>query len=49
MNLGNLKYREMFFNPTLHTSRGVPYKTVVDGLVDGIQQARAASSASSAA
>jgi adenosine deaminase len=21
---GNLKYREMFFNPTLHTSRGVP-------------------------
>ena len=25
MKLGNLKYREMFFNPTLHTSRGVPY------------------------
>src|SRR5918998_5606432 len=39
VDLGNLKYREMFFNPTLHTSRGVPYKTVVDGLVDGIQQA----------
>ncbi len=39
VQLGNLKYREMFFNPTLHTSRGVPYKVVVDGLVDGIQQA----------
>src|SRR5919109_1476484 len=37
--LGNLKYREMFFNPTLHTNRGVPYKTVVDGLVGGIHEA----------
>jgi adenosine deaminase len=37
--LGNLKYREMFFNPTLHTRRGVPYATVVDGLVDGIRAA----------
>jgi adenosine deaminase len=39
VKLGNLKYREMFFNPTLHTRRGVPYKTVVDGLVDGIRAA----------
>jgi adenosine deaminase len=39
VNLGNLKYREMFFNPTLHTRRGVPYATVVDGLVDGIRAA----------
>ncbi|HEU4450983.1 MAG TPA: adenosine deaminase [Gaiellaceae bacterium] len=39
VQLGNLKYREMFFNPTLHTGRGIPYKTVVDGLVDGIHQA----------
>jgi adenosine deaminase len=39
VQLGNLRYREMFFNPTLHTKRGVPYKTVVDGLVDGIQEA----------
>jgi adenosine deaminase len=39
VTLGNLKYREMFFNPTLHTRRGVPYATVVDGLVDGIKQA----------
>ena len=39
VKLGNLKYREMFFNPTLHTRRGVPYKTVVDGLVGGIRAA----------
>jgi adenosine deaminase len=39
VNLGNLKYREMFFNPTLHTRRGVAYATVVDGLVDGVRRA----------
>lgn len=39
VKLGNLRYREMFFNPTLHTKRGVPYATVVDGLVDGIRAA----------
>ena len=39
VKLGNLKYREMFFNPTLHTRRGIPYATVVDGLVDGIRAA----------
>jgi len=39
VKLGNLKYREMFFNPTLHTRRGVPYATLVDGLVDGIRAA----------
>lgn len=39
VKLGNLRYREMFFNPTLHTKRGVPYATVVDGLVDGIRSA----------
>ncbi len=39
VKLGNLKYREMFFNPTLHTKRGVPYRTVVGGLVDGIRAA----------
>jgi adenosine deaminase len=39
VKLGNLRYREMFFNPTLHTKRGVPYKTVVDGLVDGVKAA----------
>ena len=25
VTLGNLRYREMFFNPTLHTKRGIPY------------------------
>lgn len=39
VTLGNLRYREMFFNPTLHTRRGVPMATVVDGLIDGIRQA----------
>jgi adenosine deaminase len=39
VRLGNLKYREMFFNPTLHTKRGIPYDRVVDGLVDGIRAA----------
>ena len=41
VKLGNLKYREMFFNPTLHTPRGVPMATVIDGLVDGIHAAEA--------
>ena len=35
VELGNLKYREMFFNPTLHTTRGVPMATIIDGLADG--------------
>ncbi len=39
VRLGNLVYREMFFNPTLHTSRGIPYPVVVDGLIDGITEA----------
>src|SRR5262249_62349950 len=33
VRLGNLKYREMFFNPTLHTRRGVPMATVIGGVV----------------
>ena len=41
VELGNLKYREMFFNPTLHTRRGIAYETVVDGLIDGIRSAEA--------
>ena len=39
VQLGNLKYREMFFNPTLHTRRGVPMATVIGGLVDGMHAA----------
>ncbi len=41
VKLGNLKYREMFFNPTLHTTRGVPMATIVDGLIDGTRAAEA--------
>jgi adenosine deaminase len=39
VKLGNLKYREMFFNPTLHTTRAVPMGTIIDGLIDGIHAA----------
>jgi len=39
VKLGNLKYREMFFNPSSHTSEGIAYTTVVDGIIDGMQQA----------
>src|SRR5262245_50504280 len=39
--LGNLKYREMFFNPTLHTTRGVAMPTIIDGLIDGMRAAEA--------
>ena len=41
VKLGNLKYREMFFNPTLHTTRGVAMATVIDGLADGCAAAEA--------
>jgi adenosine deaminase len=40
VRLGALRYREMFFNPTLHTREGIPYADVVDGLLDGIRAAR---------
>jgi adenosine deaminase len=36
---GNLRYREMFFDPTLHTRYGVPYRDVLDGLLEGISAA----------
>jgi adenosine deaminase len=36
---GNLRYREMFFNPTTHATFGVPYGAMLDGLIDGIQAA----------
>ena len=39
VKLGNLKYREMFFNPTLHTTRGVAMSTIIDGLIDGCRAA----------
>ena len=37
----NLRYREMFFNPTLHTRRGVPISVVLEGMAAGIAAARA--------
>ena len=36
----NVRYREMFFNPTAHMAAGVDYETCVDGLIDGIDAAR---------
>ena len=36
----NLRYREMFFNPTLHTRRGVPMSVVLDGMAAGIAAAK---------
>jgi adenosine deaminase len=35
----NLRYREMFFNPTLHTRRGVAIKTILEGMSAGIEAA----------
>jgi adenosine deaminase len=39
VQLGNLKYREMFFNPTSHLMEGIAYSTVVDGIIAGLKQA----------
>jgi len=36
----NVRYREMFFNPTTHMAAGPSYTTCVDGLIDGINDAR---------
>ena len=36
---GNLRYREMFFDPTLHTRHGIAYRDILDGLLDGINAA----------
>jgi adenosine deaminase len=37
----NLRYREMFFNPTLHTTRGVPTATMLEGMAAGARAALA--------
>ena len=39
--LGNLRYREMFWNPQNHFDFDVSYETQVDGLVDGLKAAEA--------
>ncbi|MDI3403180.1 adenosine deaminase [Streptomyces cavernicola] len=38
---GNLKYAEMFFNPTDYLPAGVPYRTMAEGYAEGIRQAEA--------
>ena len=35
-----VRHREMFWNPTTHMACGVPYETAVDGIIDGIRDAR---------
>jgi adenosine deaminase len=35
-----VRHREMFWNPTIHMACGVPYETAVDGIIDGIRDAR---------
>lgn len=37
----NVRYVEMFFDPQAHTSRGVPFATVIEGYRQGIVAARA--------
>jgi adenosine deaminase len=35
-----VRHRERFWNPTIHMACGVPYETAVDGIIDGIRDAR---------
>ena len=35
-----VRHREMFWSPTAHMEIGVPYETAVDGIIDGIRDAR---------
>ena len=37
----NVRYCEMFFEPTLFMADGVPYAEIVDGLIEGIRSAKA--------
>jgi adenosine deaminase len=36
----NVRHREMLFNPTTHMAAGATYETCVDGLIDGIRDAK---------
>jgi len=38
---GNVRYSELFCNPTNHMANGIAYKTVMDGFVDGLKRAEA--------
>ena len=35
-----VRHREMFWNPTTYMACGVPYETAVDGIIEGIRDAR---------
>jgi adenosine deaminase len=35
-----VRYREMFWSPMDHVDMGIPYSTAVDGIIDGIRDAR---------
>ncbi|MCQ2753086.1 MAG: adenosine deaminase [Bacilli bacterium] len=37
----NVKYCELFFDPQAHTSRGVPFKTVINGYYKAVSEAKA--------
>lgn len=37
---GNLRYIEMFFNPTAHTVEGSSFSDVMDGIIDGARAAQ---------
>ena len=37
----NVRHAEIFFDPQTHTDRGVPFEVVVEGLVAGMDRARA--------
>ncbi|MCO6543807.1 MAG: adenosine deaminase [Lactobacillus sp.] len=37
----NIRHAEIFFDPQAHTSRGIPFKTIVNGLYRAIVDARA--------
>ena len=41
----NVRHAEIFFDPQGHTDRGVPFKTVIDGLWRALKRCRARSSA----
>jgi adenine deaminase len=38
----NIRHAEIFFDPQTHTSRGIAFETVVDGLQAGLEKARSA-------
>ena len=42
----NVVHAEIFFDPQTHTDRGVPFATVIDGLVAGVRRRQASCTAS---